>query len=45
MASCKNVELIVILKQLIKLLFHKFLLLFRSKSQYGCPAFVEPDSV
>ena len=26
-----------ILKQLIKLLFHTFLLLFRSKSQHGCP--------
>ena len=28
-----------ILKQLIKLLFHTFLLLFRSKSQHGCPYF------
>ena len=26
-----------ILKQLIKHIFHTFLLLFRSKSQYGCP--------
>ena len=26
-----------ILKQLIKLLFHTFELLFRSKSQHGCP--------
>ena len=26
-----------ILKQLIKLLFHTFLPLFRSKSQHGCP--------
>ena len=26
-----------ILKQLIKLLFHTFLLLFHSKSQHGCP--------
>ena len=35
---CFKFELIEsILKQLIKLLFHTFLLLFRSKSQHGYP--------
>ena len=35
---CFKFELIEsILKQMIKLLFHTFLLLFHSKSQHGCP--------